>query len=272
MIAQAVEKYQFDRENHVHLLDGRPLMGTSTVTKIISKPLTWWAAGMAVGKLGWTNGKVRVGGRYQTVPIEDRLKISEPIFKKVKTLDSKGYLALLDEAYRAHDDRKKEAAEDGTNRHALLEAYVKDCMRDGGKPISHYEDVSVRDFAEWAKKNIRRFLWSEMHCYSKALWTGGICDVGWENLRGEVVAADFKSSKAAYFDQWIQIGGYDLAISENGGFTSEGVKIFDLERPISTYCVIPFGADRFMPEIMMGVSRYRQAFSNAVYLHKLSQE
>jgi hypothetical protein len=42
-----------DRENHVHLLNDKPLIGTSTVVGVIAKPLTWWASGLAVEEMGW---------------------------------------------------------------------------------------------------------------------------------------------------------------------------------------------------------------------------
>ncbi len=36
--------YQFDDKQHLHLLDGKPLTGTSSVGNVLSKPLTWWSA------------------------------------------------------------------------------------------------------------------------------------------------------------------------------------------------------------------------------------
>ena len=48
-------KYQFNEKEHIHTLDDKPLMGTSTVVGIIAKPLTYWASGLAVGKLGCEN-------------------------------------------------------------------------------------------------------------------------------------------------------------------------------------------------------------------------
>ena len=58
-------KYKFDesidpetgKQNHLHLLDGKPLTGTSSVEDVLSKVLTWWASGLAVEKFGWLNPK-----------------------------------------------------------------------------------------------------------------------------------------------------------------------------------------------------------------------
>ena len=47
-----MNRYAFNEQDHIPALDGKPLMGTSTVVGVLSKPLTWWAAGEAVKKLG----------------------------------------------------------------------------------------------------------------------------------------------------------------------------------------------------------------------------
>lgn len=254
--------YQYidEKKEHLHTYDGKPLVGTSTVTKVLAKPLTWWAAGKALESLGWTNPKL--------VPKEEGIKIAGKA-RKFMFINNADYYDWLQECYRAHDTSKKEAGVKGTDRHELLEIYVKDCIsQNDGEP--HGEaDPSIQEFADWAQKNIKRFLWSEMHCYSLDLWTGGIADVGWESNDGRIVAADFKSSKAAYFDQFIQIAGYDMEISENGGFTANGERIYQLEKPIDAYCVVPFGAETLTPEFRYNVQEYRDGFRAALTLHKL---
>jgi hypothetical protein len=54
-----------------------------------------------------------------------------------------------------------------------------------------------------------------------------------------MVIIDFKSSKEAYVSQFIQIGGYDIAASENGIFDAQGNFLLKLERPIDGYIVFP---------------------------------
>ena len=263
-------KYRFDKENHIHLLDERPLIGTSTATKIIAKPLTWWASGMAVGKLGWTNSKIRENGKYKNIPMAERLKVVTPVFEAIGKMSAKAFLELLDKAYRAHDDHKKERAEAGTDRHALLEEYVKGCLLKGGAPLPYEGDAKVKTFTGWAQKNVKKFLWSELHCYSEVLWTGGICDVGWESNQGETVVGDFKSSKEAYFDQFVQVAGYDIALSENGGFTCDGEPLFEPGLQADKYCIVPFGSEILEPEFRNDINDFRNAFSSAVFLHKLN--
>src|SRR5437899_1811597 len=56
-VEKIVGRYRFhDKDGeHLHTLDGKPLIGTSTAIRVLNKPLTWWAAGMALTPLGWLN-------------------------------------------------------------------------------------------------------------------------------------------------------------------------------------------------------------------------
>lgn len=137
-------------------------------------------------------------------------------------------------------------------------------------PVQEEMDT-IMPFVLWAEKNIRKFLWSEVHTYSDELWTGGVADVGWEDLQGRVVAGDFKSSKDVFFSQFLQVAGYDIMLSENGGHNAEGEKTFTLERPVEAYCVAPFGQEEFDPIIMDYVEEFRSAFRATVHLYKLNQ-
>jgi len=264
-------KYIDENKEHLHTLDGKPLFGTSTVCKVISKPLTWWAAGKALEPLGWINSKVRVDGKYQFIPEDERLANAESYLHEIQNLSTEGYLKLLDEAYRAHDNVKKEAGVKGTDRHALLEKYVKECLAAGGTPLLPMgkEYDSVKEFISWAVLNVKKFLWSEANCYSEELWTGGIADVGWLDKEDRVIAGDFKSSKEAYVDQFIQIAGYDIMLTENGGLDKDGNKKFDVPGAVKGYCVIPFGATTFTPNFQYDVESYRKGFKSALTLHKL---
>ena len=255
-------RYIDEKGSHLHTLDEKPLIGTSTVIKVLSKPLVWWASGMAVAKFGWLDPKKNTPESVQNALQEG--------FSRVTSLSLPDYAKLLGEAYKAHSVRLKEAAGTGVDRHELLEVYVKHCIKEHeGKP---YKDLNepIQSFIDWAQANIAKFLYSELHCYSEKLWVGGISDVGWIDNQGRVIAGDFKSSKEAYFDQYIQLAGYDLEISESGGLTANGDKIFELENPIQGYCVIPFGGNILTPEMEYDVEKWRQGFKSTLELYKLS--
>lgn len=274
-----MNRYKFINEDrqHLHTLDQKPLIGTSTATKIIGGDKTggliWWASGMAIGKLGWITPKIKdaTGKVIGQVSLAERVDSAAVLKAVIEDMSPREYLDLLDEAYKAHDTKKKDSGMKGTDRHEILEIYVKKCITENkGIPLAHdtEEEKGISDFKDWAMKNIKKFLWSELHCFNEELWTGGIADVGWEDMQGRIIAGDFKSSKEAYFDQVVQIAGYDLEITHSGGLTPNGDKIFDLPQPIMGYCVIPFGGETLNPEMFWDVERYKKDFVSATSLHK----
>jgi hypothetical protein len=265
-------KYLFNDKEHVHLLDDKPLIGTSTACKIISKPLTWWASGMAVATLGWKNSKLMVNGKYKTVPAQERLDHAAKFFEELKGYTLEQYINKLDEAYGAHNVRLKDAAADGTDLHAELEKYVKNqiAARElGTKDTTKYPDV-IKPFVEWAKVNVDHFLFSEIHCYSEKYWLGGIVDAGAVLKDGARVVIDFKSAKAAYFDHFIQIALYDIQLMENGGFDKNGKQLMKFAQPFDRYLVVPFGSVPLEIKERYDIKEFREAAIAAVTLYRHS--
>jgi hypothetical protein len=263
-------KYIDENKTHLHTLDNQPLYGTSSVGNIIAKPLTWYASGMALMELGWT--KIRVDGVM--VPIEQRIPFAATRLEYLKTLTPEAFLKLLDKAYRAHDENKKEKADEGTDRHAELEKYVKHCIENGIPKGIATEKPHIKALHEWAKNNVKRFLWSELHTYSEALWVGGIVDAGVEMNDGTIAVIDFKSSKEAYYTQFLQCGGYAIQLEESGGYDPDGNKIFELGGKVGQLIVFPFGAKEPNACVRYDVDKFKQAFVHALELtkHKNSYE
>ena len=267
-----MNRYKFDDAEHLHSLDGRPLMGTSTACKIIAKPLTWWASGMAVGALGWKNGKLMVDGKYKTTPKEERLALAAPHLEKIKGMTTAEYVALLDEAYKAHNVKLTTAAGEGTDLHALLESYCVSCIKENkGIPLAHStgETPQVSAFVDWSLANVSSFLFSEAHCFSETLWLGGISDAGAVLKNGNRALIDFKSAKAAYFDHFIQLALYDIQISETGMYDKDGNWLVD-PMEFNQYIVFPFGATPLKPFERTDVSAFKEAARAAVTLYKHS--
>lgn len=256
------KKYRFLDENkeHLHQLlinnNWKPLTGTSSVTDILAKNLTWWAAELAAVEC------LEAGEKIPTIREEylaaatskdkkkaiDELQIKYPIFKTARF---------------AHYGTKNKAAELGKKRHEECEKYILAQIKN--EPIEPHE--SIISFAEWSKKNVKRFLWSEMHCYSEKLWLGGITDCGVELNNGETGIIDFKSSKEAYPNQYFQIAGYDLQISENGGFTADGDKILEPLK-VDFYAVLPFGAENPLPVARYDTAKNQEAFKCMLTLYR----
>jgi hypothetical protein len=257
-------RYRFINEKgeHLHTFDNRPLYGTSTVIGVIAKPLTWWASGLAVAELGWTNPK--------ETELSLRRQIAERMQGEIVGMEVDEFLALLDKAYSAHSKTLKKAATKGTDMHAELEKYIKDCIAKGGTPLETSQEAfaPVRDFSKWACENVAHFLISEGHCYSEDLWVGGIMDCMAEMKDGSVAIIDFKSSKDAYDTQFLQVAAYDIEQRENGVFDGKGNNILDPQK-VSWYYVIPFGAPKFKVEGRTASSELRNGFEAATVLHKL---
>lgn len=239
-------QYKFDKENHIHLLDGQPLIGTSSMASVLAKPLTWWASGLACEKFGWINKGNKIKG---FVAKEKRISSVKKFLKNAPVDDPEKWLELCDEAYSAHATKLKDSASGGTDMHEVMEEYVKKCIQNNeGKPIDiQSNDDKLNILIDFSKKNVKRFILSEAHCYSKKYWLGGIVDCLYEDMDGNYVILDFKSSKEVYLSQFWQCAGYAIQIEENGAYTADGELIFTLDKPISKVAVLPFGMSK--PEV-----------------------
>ncbi len=251
-------KYIDEKKEHLHTLGGKPLIGCSTAVGIISKPLTYWASGMAVTTLGWTATKADP---------DMRLEVATVALDAIKGLDGEGWLKRLDLAYKAHATKLKDSAATGTDMHAELEHYVKTCISDfEGVPYPWiHEDARMREFSKWAVENVKQFLHSEAHCFSERLWTGGIFDALAILKDGKTALFDFKSSKDAYYSQYVQAGGYVEMVRENGVLDNEGKKLGDYT--IDVVFIVPFGGDS-IPKPYYDVVGIGKNFESAVELYK----
>ena len=255
--------YEFNKEKHIHTLNSSPMTGTSSIGNVLAKGgLVWWASGKACGEFGWTNAKL--------FEEQQRLEVASKRFEIIKALTPPEYLALLDTAYKAHATHLKSSAKKGTDLHAILERFVKiEMKRDGIKPLAKKEIELIQPFIDWSKKNVKRFIASEAHCYSKELWVGGIVDVVAELNDGTYAVIDFKSAKAVYITHFLQCSGYAIEIDENGLFSEDGKHNMKLDKKIGALIVVAFGADPIKPEIRTQISKYEAGFKSAVDLYRL---
>ena len=125
-----MNKYYFDKENHYHYLNGNHLTGTSSVSDVIAKNLTWWSAELsAVTALESGQHIPTIREEYEEAkkkgkPGIDALQKKYPIFKKARF---------------AHYDEKNRTAEKGTDLHSLYENFIKNGI----------EDDSIKEFIRW---------------------------------------------------------------------------------------------------------------------------
>jgi hypothetical protein len=269
-----MNRYCFKDENgeHVHLLDGQPLVGTSRIGNVLAKPLAWYGSGKAVEVFGCPNPKVltKIKNKKATLDeINAHLQSLTDFLPKLQGMTVGQYATLIDKAYRAHDTYKRERAVSGTDVHAECERFVKDHM---AYKVGEYAE-QIHPFMDWTVINVKRFLWSEGHCYSARHWIGGISDVGYETNDGKFGILDFKSTKEAYVSQFWQCAGYDIQISENGVLDKNGHLLYTLERPISEYCIFAFGGDKPQPYFFSDPKGAQEAFLACLLIYnKLPKE
>jgi hypothetical protein len=259
-------KYTDEKNAHLHTFRDKPLLGTSTVVGVLAKNLTWWASELSAvecleaGELIPTIREEYLEAKKKGKPGIDALQKKYPIFKKARF---------------AHFNDKNDKADKGTDMHKLMEDYVKLCFSNNNavpmmmtEELKKVSDKRLVYFSSWCVENVEKFLWSEIHCFSETLWVGGISDVGVLLKDGRVGIIDFKSSKDSFDSQFIQCSGYDIQITENGGFTKDGLKTFTLPKPISFYGIIPFGSEEFKVDIRGDVETLKECFRACVVLYK----
>ena len=259
-----MNRYKFEKEAHVHSLDQKRLYGTTTILDVLGKSLTWWSSGLAVAELGWLNPKLHTP--------EERMDASQIGHATILNMTPKEFQALLDKAYRAHKTTLDKKADDGTDLHHELSVYVQsqiDGVPFGQSTCSPKYWDKVHQFIEWSKVNVREFILSEAHCYSERLWVGGQFDLLYIDNQGRMMLGDFKSAKDCYFSQFVQLGGYDIQLSENGALDKDGNMLYRPPTPsIQGHAVFFFGAKTFEPAISFNTARNKRAFESCVSLYK----
>lgn len=260
-------KFLDEKGAHVHTLDSQPLYGTSTVVKEVMPPfLAKWGAQCAVDY-------IKLKGYY--APTTDG---TEPSYK-IQVKD-------IEDAVNSWTKVRKDAATKGTDMHADLEDYVKLCIeRHDGTPQwdEAYADGAVGKFAKWATDNVETFIFAEKNTYSRALWVGGVIDCLARLRGGKLAIIDFKSSKEAYFNSFVQVAGYAVQLEESGWGEADGSKWHpeiwyrtlpdgewaDEPIKIGALIVVPFGAKVFKPVMVENVEGFKDSFKHIVEVYKL---
>lgn len=249
--------YHFDSVQHVHTLDGSPLVGTSTVVKEVLPPfLAKWGAQCAVD---YIREKAPLVGVPPILPTGTKIHPVHP--------------DTLDEAVSAWTKVRGQKADDGTALHAALEEYVKLCIgAGGGEPVGYGDgNEKVAKFAEWSGKYVERFIFAEKNTYSKELWVGGQVDCLALLKSGLLVVIDFKSSREAYFNSFVQCAGYATQLDESGYGEFDGSNWHKLPQPVGGLVIIPFGGKTLKPVLIENVSGYKEVFAHCLAVYKFQQ-
>lgn len=184
--------YKFDKDKHVHTLDGKRLHG---VTTILSKwgdpgPLINWAANAAVDAI------------LSGVPPE--------------------------EARTAHIKKRDKAGDRGTQVHEMLELAMQEWI-ETGDVLYEEKDKIVIKVIDWMKEQGLVPYQSEVNLYSQELWAGGICDlIAVKDNKKYII--DFKTSNSVQTKMLFQCGAYSLMYKEMTGEKIDGCCIIHIPK------------------------------------------
>lgn len=246
--------FVFDEKKHLYFYDGKPMTGCTTILGILAKPvLIPWAAKMA------------------TEYVRSELKLTD----KWKWSDE--LPRILEEAKGAHARKRDDAADAGTDLHALVENTVRAAIQrhEGVLPsewLTLPELIAIHPFIGWARKENIRFIATETKLYSKELWVAGTVDLVFEKSDKRFVG-DIKTYKKLW-DRvpLIQCAGYALMWEEMSGFHLD-VETQVPNEAIDGYCVICLPKERAFNEaedVMWSFDPQaeREAFISAVKLYR----
>jgi hypothetical protein len=203
--------FHFDDKKHIYYLDGKKMYGVTSILGVIAKPmLIQWAANMACDH------------------IEKNFPTFEDLINKPSLLAE-----LIKEARTAHRKTKEDAGSKGTDVHAEIETYIKNCIEvaDGYATIDDGTASSqLALFISWARENNVRFLESEKRVYSESGWYAGTCDLVFE-MDGKKWIGDVKTGKAIYPEYYLQMAAYQNALEEMEEHTDiHGAMVINLKK------------------------------------------
>ena len=252
------------RTAHLHILDGKPLIGASTAVGVVggADGLMQWYADMAA-VAGLKLPQQDVSGAYDAAnAIQDKDER-----RKAKSALDKTYPDYAD-ARRAATQNRDKAATKGTLRHGTLEDYIRHCLNNNkGVPMKATHE-SIQMFIDWSLENVAKFYFTEANCYDELLWVGGIADIGLQMKDGKNLIGDHKSSREAFPKQFLQAALYDVLLSHSGILDSQGNKLDDW-KPADGIVIFPFRSEPFTPEYKWDIAKWRKGAEDAVNLYKL---
>lgn len=183
------------------------LPSVTTILALLNKPaIVNWAVKMTISYLSTKLDDIREG------------KL---------TLTEENASDILKEAKAYHNTLKEQAADIGTQVHALIEAYLQ------GEKIS-FADIENADkiqsafdaFLKWEKDNEFTCIKTEHPVYSLKGYAGTLDIVG--KLKKKLYIIDLKTSNSLWPEMLMQVGAYLFAYEERTGDKIKGCGILRL--------------------------------------------
>jgi len=249
------DKYTFNEAKHKHFINGREVTGTTTIVGVIDKPaLIPWA-----------------------------LKIAMECLKKLlrgEALTYDNLIKAIEHAKQEPNRKKNEAGRFGTVVHALCEHFnktgvllpvdSKELPESVLKCAQTFTDKELKkatklltQYIDWLKKNNAKILYVEQNVFSETYFLGGIFDMIIE-IDGKIYLADFKTSSGVYPSHFIQMGGYEIQLSE---MAERG---YIPEMDIDGYIVLHVPRKGSLKEHRITDTQvYQRAFRACIYIYRL---
>ena len=186
----------FNDKRHLYSVDGVIVPSVTRIIGIINKPaLIPWAVKETVTELAtkWQPGLAYTQGQID---------------------------AILHESKSARFRTSKAALNIGSDAHDWLERYVKAQILFTATPEMPENPpvlAAVQSYLDWEKtRQYIKYIHSERRVYSKRLMYSGTVDLVME-VNGEIIVADFKTSKGIYPEYMIQSAAYAKGLEEELG-------------------------------------------------------
>lgn len=217
------------KKKHVHMLDGKPILGTTTVLDVIAKPaLIQWAANLGTAEAFMLASSLALLMETEEEDgLEQLLDLANAIskYEKIDTdacheLDKQ--FPLFKKARLAHREKKDAAADWGTLVHKAIEVWIKTKAIPTAVTLSEVNHIllpehltAIENFVGWATKNNVEFLQSEKGIYSETWQIGGIVDMV-VKIDGKLLVGDLKTSSGIWESYWLQTAAYAKMMMEMG--------------------------------------------------------
>lgn len=219
-----------------------PVVGTTTVTSVISKPaLMLWPLREAISHLEQYKGH----------------KIDK---------------SLLDAAYGAHKAKSQKGKDAGTVGHALVEALLLDKEYEVPEEQKDEAESVRKAFELWREDFVPEVLHTEQMFYSLTHQFAGTCDLV-AKIGGKLTIVDYKTTNPSYYnpdgiyaENFAQLGAYALGIEEMLGLEIEEAEIVNLPKNGKEYKV------KSLSDLGMSLTDAKLYFLYCLGLYRLNKD
>lgn len=196
-------KLAFNEATHRYRLNGKSCSGWTTIIKA-SYPTS-------LGLISWMQGQAA------TYAFEEGYTLGKS--EQAVTQETKKEVIALSK--KVHEKTAQEAADIGTITHSFAELHSLGKIEEANNLLEKVKSVDkwpiiescIKKYLEWAKVNKGEFVSAEVLTASPTLHVSGKFD-RLDRVNGKLRLRDYKTSKAIYPEQFVQLGGYIINIKE----------------------------------------------------------